>query len=121
MIVLRHTFPRWLGWLAGWLAGDNTFFVPDVLLRSFTGGSYDSFGDRVYMKAYRHKLGEQRAAHTRCSGPWDLGALTQIHPLTVACSRLFGLLRSCGPVPKKYIACTLTFPFLGMGEHRDKN
>jgi hypothetical protein len=78
----------------------------------------------VYMKAYRHKLGEQRATHNTSvlfAPVRGLRGLTQIHPLSAACSRLFGLLRSCGPVPKKYIACTLTFPFLGMGEHRDKN
>jgi hypothetical protein len=70
------------------------------------------------MKAYRHKLGEQ---HEHFAPVRGLRGLLQIPPLSAACSRLFGLLRSCGLVPKKYIACTLTFPFLGMGEHKDKN
>jgi hypothetical protein len=76
----------------------------------------------VYMKAYRHKLGEQRATQDVLLAPVrGLRGLTQILPLSAACSRLFGLLKSCGPVPKKSIACTLTFPFLGMGERKDKN
>jgi hypothetical protein len=76
------------------------------------------------MKAYRHKMGEQRSTQGRVPSfapVRGLRGLTQIHPLNAACSRSFGLLKSCGPVPKKYIACTLTFPFLGTVEHKDKN
>jgi hypothetical protein len=58
-------------------AATHFFLVPDAEFLLLAGGSYDSFGDRVYMKAYRHKLGEQRSerANTRlarsfCSGPW---------------------------------------------------
>ena len=77
----------------------------------------------MYMKAYRHKLGEQRSTQdsSLLAPVRGLRGLTQIPPLNAACSRSFGLLRSCGPVPKKSIACTLTFPFLGMDEHKDKN
>jgi len=45
-------------------------------------GSYDSFGDRVYMKAYRHKLGERTRPCVPIRG---LRGLTQIPPLNVAC------------------------------------
>ena len=44
------------------------------------GGSYDSFGDRVYMKAYRHKLGERGPTTTFLLRSVDLGVLPRYPP-----------------------------------------